>query len=247
METFTTSQVAKIIGVHPNTVRLYEQWELIPIAKREKNGYRIYTSFHVEVFKIARTAFQIELTQAGLRKKIIQMIKHLAKKEYPQANESLEMYIQILNDEISFAKEAIQTVEDILFHKTKETISLSRQQTANLLKISIDSLRNWDLNGLLVVKRSQNGYRVYTQEDIERLKIIRTLRFANYSLEAILRLLIHLDSQSNHVHEIQKILNTPNSNDEIISVCDSLLISLDKGKANSLIIKNTIAKLEEKY
>ncbi|ECL7021589.1 MerR family transcriptional regulator [Listeria monocytogenes] len=247
METYTTSQVAKIIGVHPNTVRLYEKWELIPVAKREKNGYRIYTTFHVEVFKIARIAFQIELTQSGLRKEIVKMIKYLAKKEHSKVNESLETYIQILNDEISFAKEAIDTVEDILLHGPKETITLSRGQTANFLKISVDSLRNWELNGLLSVKRSKNGYRVYTQEDMGRLKIIRTLRFANYSLEAILRLLNHLDNQSMQNDEIKMILNTPNPNDEIISVCDSLLISLDKAKANSFLIQDMILKLENKY
>lgn len=247
MKTFSTSQVAKIIGVHPNTVRLYEKWELIPVAKREKNGYRIYTSFHVEVFKIARTAFQIELMQSGLRAKIIQMIKHLAKKEYLEANESLDKYIQILNEEIHYADEAIHIVNDTLINKQNESVTLSRSETANLLKISVDSLRNWELNGLIKVKRSKNGYRVYTQEDIKKLKIIRTLRFANYSLQSILRLLIRLDNQSIKDDEIQKILNTPNLDDDIISVCDCLLISLDKAKANSFKIKKDIKNLEFKY
>ena len=26
MNTYTTSEVAKIIGIHPNTVRMYEEW-----------------------------------------------------------------------------------------------------------------------------------------------------------------------------------------------------------------------------
>ena len=33
----------------------------------------------------------------------------------------------------------------------------------------MDSLRNWEMNGLLTVKRKQNGYRVYTNENIQRL------------------------------------------------------------------------------
>lgn len=28
--TYSTSQIAKIIGLHPNTVRMYEEWGLMP-------------------------------------------------------------------------------------------------------------------------------------------------------------------------------------------------------------------------
>ena len=63
MNTYTTSEVAKMIGIHPNTVRLYEEWGLIPNAERKANGYRIFTDFHIEQFRLARTAFQIEVLQ----------------------------------------------------------------------------------------------------------------------------------------------------------------------------------------
>lgn len=247
MKNFTTSQVAKIIGIHPNTVRLYEKWELIPIAERRQNGYRIYTTYHIEVLKIARLAFQIELTQSGLRKEIIRMIKLLANKKYLEAEESLERYLQILNGEIEFAHEAIHIVEEVLLDKQKEVIMLNRSETSLLLKISVDSLRNWELNGLIKVKRLHNGYRFYTQEDIQKLKIIRSLRFANYSLESILRLLNQLDKQCVSNDGIQKILSTPNADDDIISVCDSLLVSLKKAKENCFEIRKNIKKLENEY
>lgn len=38
MPNYKTSEIATIMGVHPNTVRLYEKLELIPIAKRLPNG-----------------------------------------------------------------------------------------------------------------------------------------------------------------------------------------------------------------
>ncbi len=69
------------------------------------------------------------------------------------------------------------------------TTLLTRKEASDYLQISIDALRNWEMNGLLTVKRKQNGYRVYTDEDVRRLKIIRSLRCANYSLSAILRML----------------------------------------------------------
>ena len=37
--TYSTSQIAKIAGLHPNTVRMYEQWELIQKPARKQNEY----------------------------------------------------------------------------------------------------------------------------------------------------------------------------------------------------------------
>ena len=73
MNTYRTSEIAALIGIHPNTVRLYEQSDLIPRPERQSNGYRIFTDIHVEQFKLARLAFQIEVLQNGLRKKIVQI------------------------------------------------------------------------------------------------------------------------------------------------------------------------------
>lgn len=41
--TYTTGQIARLAGLHPNTVRKYEEWELIQKPQRKENGYRIYT------------------------------------------------------------------------------------------------------------------------------------------------------------------------------------------------------------
>ena len=57
----------------------------------------------------------------------------------------------------------------------------TRKEAAGILGVTIDTLRNWELNGLFSVRRMANGYRVYTEEDMQRLTIIRSLRCANYS------------------------------------------------------------------
>ena len=79
MSTYSTNQIAKIIGIHPNTVRMYEEWGLIPLAERKSNGYRIFTDFHIQQLRLARTAFQIEVLQNGLRKKAVDTVKLSAK------------------------------------------------------------------------------------------------------------------------------------------------------------------------
>lgn len=74
MKTHKTAEVAEIIGIHPNTVRLYEKLKLIPKPERLPNGYRVFTEFHIKQCKLIRLAFQVEILQNGLRKKIAQMI-----------------------------------------------------------------------------------------------------------------------------------------------------------------------------
>ena len=75
MNTYKTSEIAHSIGIHPNTVRLYEKLELIPKPKRMANGYRVFTDFHMEQIKFARMALKIEVLQNGLRKQAIVIIK----------------------------------------------------------------------------------------------------------------------------------------------------------------------------
>ena len=111
---------------------------------------------------------------------------------------------------------------NILFKRFKEKI---RKET-DYLELTIDTLRNWELNGLLRIKRKENGYRVYNEYDIKRIKIIRSLRCVNFSLSAILRLLRNLDNDNNV--DIKHIIDTPKENEDIVSACDKLLLSLKK-------------------
>ena len=130
------------------------------------------------------------------------------------------------------AEEAIQIVQDILSGEIEEhRFSMKRKEVSEYLDISMDTLRNWEMNGLLAVKRKQNGYRVYTDEDIKQLKIIRSLRCAGYSLEAILRMLQQISK--NPDTDIRKALNTPKTDAEIITVCDKLIVSLQNAEKNA--------------
>ena len=232
MNTYSTNQIAKIIGIHPNTVRMYEKWGLIQSVERKANGYRIFTDFHIEQLKLARLAFQIEVLQNGLRKKIVLMIKTAATKDFDTALSLTKEYLMQLRQERNNAEDAINITKQLLSGISEEnTKFLKRKEVSNNLDISMDTLRNWEMNGLLTVKRKQNGYRVYTDEDIKRLKIIRSLRCANYSLEAILRML--QQTAKNPDTDIRKALNTPKADAEITTVCDKLIVSLQNAEKNA--------------
>ena len=246
MNTYKTAEVAAIIAIHPNTVRLYEKLKLIPKPERRPNGYRVFTEFHIKQCKLIRLAFQVEILQNGLRKKIVQMITVSATGDFDTAIALTKSYLEQIGREHRNAEEAIEIVKQILSGGIGENSShLKRKNVSELLDISMDTLRNWEMNGLLTVKRKDNGYRVYTDEDIQRLKIIRALRCANYSLEAILRLLQQLSK--NPDIDIRTALNTPKQTEDIISVCDKLIVSLSAAEKNAVAILDMLHDMKVQF
>lgn len=241
-----TADIAKIIGIHPNTVRMYEQWGLIPQAERRSNGYRVFTDFHIEQLKLARIAFRTEVLQNGLRKKAVETIKASAKKDFDKALMCAREYLSQIQREQRNAEESICIAKKILSGKPeKSALFLKRKEVSDHLGISMDTLRNWERNGLLRVERRQNGYRAYTGDDIKRLKMIRTLRLANYSLEAILRMLCALEH--NPQADMKQMLNMPQADADIVSVCDRLIVSLREAEDNAGKMIDIISQMKERF
>lgn len=248
MNTYKTSEIARCVGIHPNTVRLYEELELIPKPERKENGYRVFEDFHKEQIKFARMALKVEVLQNGLRKQAITIIKTSAIGNFDRAILLTENYLQQIKNEQKNAEEAIKITKMLLSgddNQKENNTTLTRKETADYLQISMDTLRNWEMNGLLNIKRKQNGYRIYTDEDIRRLKIIRSLRCANYSLSAILRMLNALSK--NPETDIRQAIDTPKESDYIISVCDKLLTSLYSAEQNAEIMLLQLNKMKKQF
>lgn len=245
--TYSTSVIAKIIGIHPNTVRLYEEIEFISKPKRKSNGYRIFTDLHMDQFRIARLALEVEVLQSGLRKQAINIIKMSARCDFDKALELASTYLENITSERHNAEEAISIVEHTLLGDStyEENCHLTRKEAADYLHITIDTLRNWELNGLFTAKRKENGYRVYTSSDISTLKIIKSLRCANYSLASILRMLSVL-SDNPHAN-IRSAIDTSNSEEDIITACDQLLTSLEHATSNAKEIITILEKMKKEY
>lgn len=227
MKTYKTSEIAELFGIHPNTVRLYEEWRFIKKPERKPNGYRVYTDLHAAQMRLARTALKGEILQNGIRKQAVRIIRQTALCNFEYAILLTKQYIKKIENEKKHAEEAVEIAGAILCDEARPALAvqLTRKQTADYLGISIDTLRNWELNGLLTIKRKENGYRVYSGEDIKRLTIICALRCANYSLMAILRMLE--DYSSAEKTDLKNSINSPKDTEDIVSVCDRLLTSLD--------------------
>lgn len=248
---YSTTEVANLIGIHPNTVRLYEELGLITKPERRTNGYRIFTELHIIQFRIARLAFQVEVLQNGLRKQAVSVVKACAACEFDTAVQLTEAYLKQIGEEKQNAEKAIQIAEQLLsgnepaddFQPVPSDLCLTRKQTADYLHITMDTLRNWERNGLLDIKRKQNGYRVYTSRDIRQLIIIKSLRCANYSLSAILRMLSVLAASPQT--SLRDALDTPPPDDDIVTACDHLLSSLEQAKNNAEQIRLLISDLKK--
>lgn len=244
---YKTAQVAKIICIHPNTVRLYEKLELIPKPERLSNGYRVFSDFHIAQFKLARTALKVEVLQSGLRKNMINIIKLSAKGEFQKAIVCTNNYIDQVKLEQKNAEEAIEITKKLLSGIEDEgnDIVFTRKQAAEYLNVTIDTLRNWEMNGLISIKRKENGYRVYIKNDIQLLKIIRSLRLANYSLAAILRMISAVSKNSEI--DIREVIDTPKTDEDIVTVCDKLLTSLSNAELNANSVLNQLKIMEKRF
>ncbi|EFO53867.1 transcriptional regulator, MerR family [Streptococcus infantis SK1302] len=63
------------------------------------------------------------------------------------------------------------------------------KEAAQLSGVSVKTLYHYDKIGLLVPLKSENGYRTYSQEDLERLQVILYYKYLGFSLEKIVELL----------------------------------------------------------
>ncbi|KXT88473.1 MerR family transcriptional regulator [Streptococcus oralis] len=63
------------------------------------------------------------------------------------------------------------------------------KEAAQLSGVSVKILHHYDKIGLLVPLKSENGYRIYHQADLERLQVILYYKYLGFSLEKIAELL----------------------------------------------------------
>lgn len=226
---YKTKEIAALVGVHPNTVRIYEEWKYISSVPRGENGYRIYSDLHLFQLKIARIAFGCEIVQGLIRAKARAIVEASGKEDFTQALEHAQAYLSYLEKEYNRAIEAIELSEQWMCGLESASVqTYTRKEAAQVLDLTPEVIRNWERNGLLTVPRLSDGSRSYTENEIMRLKIIRTLRATHHSISAILRLMNKAETMRGTNINIKKVLETPEDHEDIISVTDRLTYSLEQ-------------------
>jgi DNA-binding transcriptional MerR regulator len=240
MKTLKTSDIAQSVGVHVNTVRLYEEQGYLSPVPRSANGYRRFTPLHREQMRLAHLALQ--WPYSGDKSLVLDIIRCCAEGDLGMATELGYKYLINVRIERTHAEAAVEFLErwaqGLIPETTHRVMSIG--QTANHLDMTIDQLRNWDRNGLLEVPRHpQSGYRMYRATEIGRLRVIRMLRRAGYSLMAILRMLRQFDAGERV--QLRQALDTPREDEDIVTVADRWLSTLQQQEERAHAIIHQIA------
>ncbi|MEW5871307.1 MAG: MerR family transcriptional regulator [Chloroflexota bacterium] len=239
----STSQIARAVGVHPNTVRLYEAWGFLATAPRSPSGYRRFSPAHLEQMRLARLAMRFTWLGGEVRRTARTLIFQGARDDLGGALESAYHLQVLIETERTQAEAAAQYLERWAQGRAADATQqeLHIGQAARLLEVSADRLRNWERNGLIrVPRRPRNGYRLYGAGQIGRLRVIRTLCSARYSLMAILRMLQGLDQGESQ--DLRQALDTPRPDEDVLYVTDRWLTTLAELQDSC---KQLVALIEE--
>ncbi|MHC1784595.1 MAG: MerR family transcriptional regulator [Anaerolineaceae bacterium] len=234
----STSKVARIACCHPNTVRLYEKIGYLPPALRSGNGYRLFTAEHADQMVLARKGLEGDFAGAPLREAAKTMILTAAGGDLKGALDLANRHLDLSTAELERARMTVNQVENWVNQDLTEQppSPLNTTSAARLMNVTVDSLRTWERNDLIRVPRNpQNGYRLYGSPEILRLRIIRMLRTAGYSLMAIYRMLKKLDC--GQTRGLAQILDTPGEEEDFFTAADRWITTLTKQeeKAKDLI------------
>lgn len=82
----------------------------------------------------------------------------------------------------------------VVAKKTSQNSSLSASQLAHLAGVSTDTLRHYERKGLLESRRSPNGYREYSQDCVDRMRLIRNALAIGFGLDDLAAILKIRDS-----------------------------------------------------
>jgi DNA-binding transcriptional MerR regulator len=223
---FYTSEIAKELGVHPNTIRLYETWGYLPDVPRGENGYRQYSSRHFEQARLVHLT--LRWPYLGDKTLLIQLVKSAAGGDLGMAMELAYQYLARVRMEKTSAEAALEFLERwIAGHRMDSARqSMHIRQASRHLNVTVDMLRNWERNGLIAVPRDPaNGYRLYGADEFGRLRVIRMLVQSGYSLMAILHMLSRFDRGQRI--DLRETLNLPpEEHADIQTVADRWLATL---------------------
>jgi DNA-binding transcriptional MerR regulator len=227
-KTLRTTDLAKAIGVHVNTIRLYEADGFLSPVPRNAKNYRHYSCLHLEQARLAYLA--IRWPYLGDKSLLTELVRCAARNELDMAMELAYRYLAHVRVERTHTEAAIRFMErwaaGHLFDSSRQSMQI--REVAIHLDISVDTLRNWERNGLINVPRHPlSGYRQYGSVECGRLRVIRTLLRAGFSVMAILTMMKRFDEGVRH--NLLKVLDLSledSANQAIEVIADHWLSSL---------------------
>ncbi len=233
-----TSDLARAVGVHPNTIRLYEAWGFLPPVPRTASGYRTFNEAHLDQMRLARLALHGGWPGRNIRQSALALVRRAAAGDLERALEQAYHHLALVQAERAQAHAAAAYLEKWAGGQTqaRKRPPVPIREAARALGVTPDALRNWEKNGLLRVPRApHNGYRLYGAPELGRARVIRLLSRAGYSSMAILRMLYQLDAGQKE--NLRLVLDTPRPDEDVLTAADRWLSTLAEqaGRARHMI------------
>lgn len=238
-----TSDLARAVGVHPNTVRRYVERGWLPPVQRGDNGYRRFTQQHLDCLRVASIVYIATYPGRALRPSANRILQRAVADDWGAALEHARAHLALVHSERAQAETAARLLERWATGAVDEATErpLRIGQVASLLDVSVDMLRNWERNGLLITPRNEhNRYRTYGPAEVSRLRVIRMLGRAGYSQMAMLRMLLRLDR--GETANLRHVLDTPAPDEDVYTAADHWLTTLAEQEA---VARRLLAVIEE--
>jgi DNA-binding transcriptional MerR regulator len=218
-----TVDVARAVDVHPNTVRLYEANGYLPPVPRSPTGYRWFTGRHLDHLRLARFLLLNRWPGRTIRRSAQSVLVNAALRGLPDSLTDIESHLELIRAEQVAADEAREVVRRWLLGSSIEVGGRPGDarpgEVVRRLGLTHDTLRSWERSGLIQVRRDEaSGERRYSPSDIDRLVVIRALRWAGYSPMAVLRMLAAADA-GRSAHAIA-VLTEPDGEEDLVTAGD---------------------------
>lgn len=212
---YRTSEIARVVGVHPNTIRWYESIGLLRTIDRDANGYRRFSKSNLLEANLVFRATRVTWMSGVVRSTALEILALVREGSLGEASTRVVQLVDHLGREIILARDALAVIAEwVSGHnefRSRTTSLITIRQAANATATTPDQIRNWERNALLVVPRNrQNGYRVFGDRDLSRLKVIRFCRLAGYSITAIRRLMLSIDqTPDSSTLDLERVADSP--------------------------------------
>lgn len=221
-EELKIGSLSQLTGVKAGTIRFYEKCGFLEPAKRLPNGYRVFCGRHIYQVRVCRLVFGgfVNKRLRKISKDVLQASRDWNLEAYRQ---SADRYLQAVEEDVKRTKLAVDIVMDKLQETREDGLLYTKKQAAMLAGVTSETIRNWERNGLFR-QRAQYEKRIYSQQELNRMYVIRLLLDNGYSMMAVKSLFEKYDGGDRELAMRQ--LMEPGENENLIYRADRYMETL---------------------
>jgi DNA-binding transcriptional MerR regulator len=190
-----TIDLARAVGISVQQVRNYEASGLLPPVERSESGYRLYTQRHLAALKTARS-----LSGGYGWQRVPLIMQALHRGDLATALATIDACHAELASKRLQVEQTLSALHTLAEQLAPEQSSYQDQwlrvgEAARQVGVRVSALHFWEQQGLLHPVRDQSShYRLYDEQQMQRLRVVVLLREAGYNFNVILAVLNELEA-----------------------------------------------------